>query len=88
MKTSLIWNSQYNNVIDISFAGDQVLSEFLDGLVQEHQRQDDLVSTEILTDFAPKDTYIHAWLAIANYLLTESEAFMRKYQTETLLYID
>lgn len=44
-----------NDVIEISFVGDQVLAEFLDGLVQEHQRQDDLVST----DFAPKDTYIH-----------------------------
>ena len=25
--------------------GDRVLSEFMDGLVQEHQRRDDLVST-------------------------------------------
>jgi len=31
------------------FLGDQVLAEFLDGLVQEHQRQDDLVSVVILT---------------------------------------
>ena len=48
--TSPIWNGQrINNVIEISFVGDQVLAEFLDGLVQEHQRQDDLVSTVILT---------------------------------------
>ena len=37
--------------MEISFLGDQVLAEFLDGLVQEHQRQDDLVSVvkKILT---------------------------------------
>ena len=49
--TSPIWNGQrIDNVIEISFVGDQVLAEFLDGLVQEHQRQDDLVSTVILKE--------------------------------------
>ena len=49
----------------ISFAGDQVLAEFMDGLVQEHQRKDDLVSTLIKTmeanfesEFALRKTYV------------------------------